>query len=124
MHRRALQVLPHLDQEPVFAWSTRMLRVVGCSHLRGVEAGGGRRAGSGVWCKPLPSQGTHGRWAWSGKDGKIDTKPHGHGDVHTLLHQHGCVNAWSAAGLAPIARTAPRAMPSCAALSHYGVVCC
>ena len=35
---------------------------------------------------------------FAGKDGAIDTKPHGHGDVHTLLHQHGCVDAWSAAG--------------------------
>lgn len=26
----------------------------------------------------------------------IETKPHGHGDVHTLLHQHGVVADWVA----------------------------
>lgn len=25
----------------------------------------------------------------------IETKPHGHGDVHTLLHQHGVIQQWS-----------------------------
>lgn len=30
------------------------------------------------------------------KDGKlqIETKPHGHGDIHTLLYQHGIVQDW------------------------------
>lgn len=27
-------------------------------------------------------------------DGGIETKPHGHGDVHSLLHQHGIVDDW------------------------------
>jgi UDP-sugar pyrophosphorylase len=36
---------------------------------------------------------------FSGKNGVIDTKPHGHGDVHTLLHQHGCISAWARAGV-------------------------
>lgn len=35
---------------------------------------------------------------FAGKDGSIDTKPHGHGDVHTLLHQH-AIDAWAAAGI-------------------------
>lgn len=35
---------------------------------------------------------------FAGKDGRIDTKPHGHGDVHTLLHQH-AIDAWAAAGV-------------------------
>ncbi len=48
---------------------------------------------------PALSQGSDALCACTGKDGRIDTKPHGHGDVHTLLHQHGCVDAWSAAGL-------------------------
>lgn len=26
---------------------------------------------------------------------EIDTKPHGHGDVHTLLHQHGVIQKWA-----------------------------
>jgi len=26
---------------------------------------------------------------------QIDTKPHGHGDVHTLLHQHGVIQKWA-----------------------------
>eukprot|EP00743_Colponemidia_sp_Colp-15_P001621 GILK01001770.1.p1 GENE.GILK01001770.1~~GILK01001770.1.p1 ORF type:complete len:591 (+),score=105.00 GILK01001770.1:58-1830(+) len=28
----------------------------------------------------------------------VDTKPHGHGDVHTLLHQHGLVSKWRGEG--------------------------
>eukprot|EP01057_Protomagalhaensia_wolfi_P004698 Protomagalhaensia_wolfi_Nauph_80__4697@NODE_486_length_2443_cov_408_004576_g366_i0_p1_GENE_NODE_486_length_2443_cov_408_004576_g366_i0NODE_486_length_2443_cov_408_004576_g366_i0_p1_ORF_typecomplete_len592_score163_80UDPGP/PF01704_18/1_4e70_NODE_486_length_2443_cov_408_004576_g366_i0441777 len=32
------------------------------------------------------------------KDGKIETKPHGHGDVHTLLHQHGLAKKWQSSG--------------------------
>jgi UDP-sugar pyrophosphorylase len=28
----------------------------------------------------------------------IDTKPHGHGDVHTLLYQHGVIENWSKMG--------------------------
>jgi len=36
---------------------------------------------------------------FSGKNGKIDTKPHGHGDIHTLLHQHGIVEEWANAGV-------------------------
>jgi UDP-sugar pyrophosphorylase len=35
---------------------------------------------------------------FAGKDGKIDTKPHGHGDVHTLLHQH-AIGAWAKTGV-------------------------
>lgn len=36
------------------------------------------------------------RFAVSGSDPyEILTKPHGHGDVHTLLHQHGLVSKWS-----------------------------
>eukprot|EP00292_Cryptomonas_paramecium_P003292 CAMPEP_0113679828 /NCGR_PEP_ID=MMETSP0038_2-20120614/10900_1 /TAXON_ID=2898 /ORGANISM="Cryptomonas paramecium" /LENGTH=575 /DNA_ID=CAMNT_0000597981 /DNA_START=164 /DNA_END=1888 /DNA_ORIENTATION=- /assembly_acc=CAM_ASM_000170 len=34
----------------------------------------------------------------AGKDGVIETKPHGHGDVHTLMHQFGLAAAWRAAG--------------------------
>lgn len=30
---------------------------------------------------------------------EIITKPHGHGDVHTLLHQHGLVKKWIAKGM-------------------------
>lgn len=26
---------------------------------------------------------------------EIETKPHGHGDVHTLLHQHGVIQKWA-----------------------------
>uniref|UniRef100_A0A7S0YY33 UTP-monosaccharide-1-phosphate uridylyltransferase n=1 Tax=Hemiselmis tepida TaxID=464990 RepID=A0A7S0YY33_9CRYP len=37
------------------------------------------------------------RFAASG--GLIDTKPHGHGDVHTLMHQHGVVKAWAGMGV-------------------------
>ncbi|KAJ1492939.1 nucleotide-diphospho-sugar transferase [Baffinella frigidus] len=29
---------------------------------------------------------------FSGKDGIINTKPHGHGDIHTLLHQDGSID--------------------------------
>ena len=29
----------------------------------------------------------------------VQTKPHGHGDVHLLLHMHGVAKAWLAAGL-------------------------
>jgi len=32
-------------------------------------------------------------------DGTIATKPHGHGDVHTLLHQTGTAEAWQAQGV-------------------------
>ena len=32
------------------------------------------------------------------KDFLIETKPHGHGDVHTLLFQHGVVQRWLEAG--------------------------
>eukprot|EP00929_Paragymnodinium_shiwhaense_P092110 TRINITY_DN5199_c0_g1_i2.p1 TRINITY_DN5199_c0_g1~~TRINITY_DN5199_c0_g1_i2.p1 ORF type:complete len:601 (+),score=183.93 TRINITY_DN5199_c0_g1_i2:55-1803(+) len=32
------------------------------------------------------------------KDGKIETKPHGHGDVHALLHQKGLTKKWAAEG--------------------------
>ncbi|KAH0488565.1 MAG: hypothetical protein KVP17_000998 [Porospora cf. gigantea B] len=32
-------------------------------------------------------------------DGTIETKPHGHGDVHTLLHRQGIVKKWAAEGL-------------------------
>ena len=28
----------------------------------------------------------------------IDTKPHGHGDVHTVLHQNGVIDKWSKMG--------------------------
>lgn len=31
-------------------------------------------------------------------DGKVDTKPHGHGDVHALLHQHGLPKKWASEG--------------------------
>lgn len=31
--------------------------------------------------------------------GLIDTKPHGHGDVHTLLYQHKLTNRWLAEGI-------------------------
>jgi UDP-sugar pyrophosphorylase len=30
---------------------------------------------------------------------EISTKPHGHGDVHTLLHQYGVVNKWVESGI-------------------------
>lgn len=33
------------------------------------------------------------------KDGVISTKPHGHGDVHTLMHQTGLADAWEKAGI-------------------------
>jgi len=33
------------------------------------------------------------------KDGVIETKPHGHGDVHTLMHQTGLAAKWKADGL-------------------------
>jgi UDP-sugar pyrophosphorylase len=29
---------------------------------------------------------------------EIETKPHGHGDVHTLLHQHGVIQKWNQMG--------------------------
>lgn len=29
---------------------------------------------------------------------EIETKPHGHGDVHTLLHQHGVIQKWAKLG--------------------------
>ncbi|KAH0486693.1 MAG: uncharacterized protein KVP18_000597 [Porospora cf. gigantea A] len=32
-------------------------------------------------------------------DGTIETKPHGHGDVHALLHRRGVVKQWAAEGL-------------------------
>lgn len=32
------------------------------------------------------------------KKSNVETKPHGHGDVHTLLHQKGLVNKWLQAG--------------------------
>eukprot|EP00927_Polykrikos_kofoidii_P077263 TRINITY_DN74221_c0_g1_i1.p1 TRINITY_DN74221_c0_g1~~TRINITY_DN74221_c0_g1_i1.p1 ORF type:complete len:573 (+),score=122.85 TRINITY_DN74221_c0_g1_i1:134-1852(+) len=32
------------------------------------------------------------------KDGVVETKPHGHGDVHALLHQTGLTANWAAAG--------------------------
>eukprot|EP00811_Abedinium_folium_P004431 NODE_1407_length_2487_cov_12.153814.p1 GENE.NODE_1407_length_2487_cov_12.153814~~NODE_1407_length_2487_cov_12.153814.p1 ORF type:complete len:716 (+),score=170.39 NODE_1407_length_2487_cov_12.153814:112-2259(+) len=32
------------------------------------------------------------------KDGKLVTKPHGHGDVHALLLQHGLLKKWAACG--------------------------
>ncbi|CAJ1340987.1 unnamed protein product [Effrenium voratum] len=32
------------------------------------------------------------------KDGLIETKPHGHGDVHSLLHQHGLSKRWAEEG--------------------------
>ena len=66
-----------------------------------------------MWRKRLTARGTDGLLVCTGKDGRIDTKPHGHGDVHTLLLQHGCVDAWSAAGLAHPAGTAPRAVVWC-----------
>uniref|UniRef100_A0A6U6C210 UTP-monosaccharide-1-phosphate uridylyltransferase n=1 Tax=Guillardia theta TaxID=55529 RepID=A0A6U6C210_GUITH len=33
------------------------------------------------------------------KDGKIETKPHGHGDVHTLMHQTGVAKSWKDSGV-------------------------
>jgi UDP-sugar pyrophosphorylase len=35
----------------------------------------------------------------SAKDGMIETKPHGHGDVHALLHQTGLAQKWADAGI-------------------------
>jgi len=32
------------------------------------------------------------------KDGKVETKPHGHGDVHALLHQTGLASKWAGEG--------------------------
>jgi len=32
------------------------------------------------------------------KDGKVEKKPHGHGDVHALLHQHGLPKKWASEG--------------------------
>merc|ERR1719456_1456522 len=32
------------------------------------------------------------------KDGVVETKPHGHGDVHALLHHTGLVKQWVEAG--------------------------
>mmetsp|Transcript_23078 Transcript_23078/g.46707 ORF Transcript_23078/g.46707 Transcript_23078/m.46707 type:complete len:582 (-) Transcript_23078:386-2131(-) len=32
------------------------------------------------------------------KDGVVETKPHGHGDVHTLLHQSGLAKKWQGEG--------------------------
>mmetsp|Transcript_134561 Transcript_134561/g.287912 ORF Transcript_134561/g.287912 Transcript_134561/m.287912 type:complete len:586 (-) Transcript_134561:134-1891(-) len=32
------------------------------------------------------------------KGGQVETKPHGHGDVHALLHQHGLPKKWSDEG--------------------------
>ncbi|CAL1127632.1 unnamed protein product, partial [Cladocopium goreaui] len=32
------------------------------------------------------------------KDGKVEKKPHGHGDVHALLHQHGLPQKWTSEG--------------------------
>ncbi|CAJ1461485.1 unnamed protein product, partial [Effrenium voratum] len=32
------------------------------------------------------------------KDGKVEKKPHGHGDVHALLHQHGLMSKWAKEG--------------------------
>mmetsp|Transcript_78765 Transcript_78765/g.139006 ORF Transcript_78765/g.139006 Transcript_78765/m.139006 type:complete len:648 (+) Transcript_78765:51-1994(+) len=34
----------------------------------------------------------------SAKGADIDTKPHGHGDVHSLLHQHGLTRRWTEEG--------------------------
>mmetsp|Transcript_35478 Transcript_35478/g.65276 ORF Transcript_35478/g.65276 Transcript_35478/m.65276 type:complete len:718 (-) Transcript_35478:74-2227(-) len=31
-------------------------------------------------------------------DGVVQTKPHGHGDVHSLLHQHGLIDKWADEG--------------------------
>jgi UDP-sugar pyrophosphorylase len=33
------------------------------------------------------------------KDGVISTKPHGHGDVHTLMHQTGLADTWEKSGI-------------------------
>ena len=33
------------------------------------------------------------------KDGVITTKPHGHGDVHTLMHQTGLAGQWATSGV-------------------------
>jgi len=35
-----------------------------------------------------------GSLALSDKEFKILTKPHGHGDIHTLLYQHGVAKKW------------------------------
>merc|ERR1719218_294591 len=32
------------------------------------------------------------------KGGNVETKPHGHGDVHALLHQHGLSKKWTEEG--------------------------
>lgn len=32
------------------------------------------------------------------KDGNVEKKPHGHGDVHALLHQHGLPKKWASEG--------------------------
>ncbi|CAK9103019.1 unnamed protein product [Durusdinium trenchii] len=32
------------------------------------------------------------------KDGQVEKKPHGHGDVHALLHQHGLPRKWASEG--------------------------
>jgi len=32
------------------------------------------------------------------KEGKVETKPHGHGDVHALLHQKGLTKKWASEG--------------------------
>lgn len=37
--------------------------------------------------------------AFACKDGVIETKPHGHGDVHTLMHQTGLARKWADGGV-------------------------
>jgi len=39
-----------------------------------------------------------GRFAQDEKTGLIETKPHGHGDVHSLLHSSGVLNKWKSKG--------------------------
>ena len=34
-----------------------------------------------------------------GEKGRVATKPHGHGDVHDLLHRAGLAKGWAARGI-------------------------
>ena len=62
-------------------------------------------------------------FAFNEKDFLLETKPHGHGDVHTLLYQHGVVQRWLEAGKRWVVffqdtnGSAFRAMPSALGLS-------
>lgn len=55
----------------------------------------------------------------------IDTKPHGHGDIHCLLHQYGIAQKWSGEGKKVVHRASSAYHPIflvCA--RHRQTICC